>query len=56
MADKISEIFFILTPNPPRMAYISPAYETITGRSCQEVYDRASAWIDCGPSTKIASG
>jgi PAS domain S-box-containing protein len=47
LADSISEIFFILTPDPPRTAYISPAYETITGRPCQEAYDNVLAWLDC---------
>jgi two-component system sensor histidine kinase/response regulator len=46
LAENIREIFFIKTPDPPRMAYISPAYEEVFGRTCQELYDRADAWID----------
>jgi len=46
LAENIREISFIVTPNPPRMAYISPAYEEVFGRLCQELYDRADAWID----------
>jgi two-component system, sensor histidine kinase and response regulator len=46
LAENIREISFIVTPNPPRMAYISPAYEEVFGRLCQEFYDRADAWID----------
>jgi two-component system, sensor histidine kinase and response regulator len=46
LAENIREISFIVTPNPPRMAYISPAYEEVFGRQCQELYDRVDAWID----------
>jgi two-component system sensor histidine kinase/response regulator len=46
LAENIREIVFIVTPDPPRTAYISPAYEELFGRQCQELYDRADAWID----------
>ncbi|MGC2467086.1 MAG: PAS domain S-box protein [Candidatus Acidiferrum sp.] len=46
LAENIREVLFIKTPDPPRMAYISPAYEEVFGRPCQELYDRADAWID----------
>jgi two-component system sensor histidine kinase/response regulator len=46
LAENIREIFFIVTPDPPRTAYISPAYEELFGRQRQELYDRADAWID----------
>ena len=46
LADNIHEVFFVATPEPPRMAYLSPAYEEIWGRTRQEVYDRPAAWID----------
>lgn len=46
LAENIREIFFIVTPDPPRMAYISPAYERVSGRPRQELYERADAWID----------
>src|SRR3984957_8211020 len=29
LADNIREVFFILAPDPPRMVYVSPAYEEI---------------------------
>src|ERR1700726_907906 len=32
LVENIREISFIVTPNPPRMAYISPAYEEVFGR------------------------
>ena len=46
LAENIREIFYILTPNPPRMVYVSPAYEEIFERPCLELYDQASAWMD----------
>jgi two-component system sensor histidine kinase/response regulator len=46
LADSIREVFFVVTPEPIRVAYVSPAYEEIWGRPRQEVYDRAAAWIE----------
>jgi len=46
LAENIQEVFFVVTPEPLRVAYVSPAYEKIWGRPRQEVYDRASAWIE----------
>jgi two-component system sensor histidine kinase/response regulator len=45
LADSIREVFFVVTPEPIRVAYLSPAYEEIWGRPRQEVYDRAAAWV-----------
>lgn len=46
LAERIREILFIVTPDPPRMAYISPMYEEVFGKPRQELYDRADVWID----------
>jgi PAS domain-containing protein len=46
LAENIREIFFIFEPHAPRMAYISPACEEISGRPRSEFYQRADAWID----------
>jgi len=46
LAENIREIFYILTPNPPTMVYVSRAYEEIFERPCLELYDRANAWVD----------
>ena len=46
LAENIHEVFFIGEPDPPRLVYLSPAYEQIWGRSRQEAYERADAWID----------
>jgi two-component system, sensor histidine kinase and response regulator len=44
LADHIREVFFILNPEPVQLAYISPAYDEIWGRSRQELYNRPEAW------------
>jgi diguanylate cyclase (GGDEF)-like protein/PAS domain S-box-containing protein len=46
LVDNIHEVFFVVTPDPIRMVYLSPAYEEIWGRSRQEAYDRPEAWIE----------
>lgn len=46
LTEHMREIVFIVTPDPPRMVYVSPAYEEVTGRPGRELYDRADAWID----------
>jgi two-component system sensor histidine kinase/response regulator len=46
LAENIQEIFFIVTPDPPKMAYISPAYDEVAERPRQELYERADAWIE----------
>lgn len=37
LAERIEEVFWIATPDARRFTYVSPAYETITGRSCEEL-------------------
>lgn len=46
LADNIREIIFVVTPDPPRMAFIGSAYEEVTGRSRRELYERFDAWVD----------
>jgi two-component system sensor histidine kinase/response regulator len=46
LADSIREVFFVVTPEPLRVAYLSPAYDEIWGRPRQEVYERPAAWIE----------
>ena len=46
LTENIPEVFFVLTTEPVRVTYISPAYEKIWQRPCQSLYDRAEAWID----------
>src|SRR5689334_11152638 len=46
LVDHIREVFFVATPEPVRVMYVSPAYEEIWGRSRAEVYQRPAAWIE----------
>ena len=46
LVDNIHELFFVLIPEPFRVAYLSPAYDEIWGRSRQEAYDRPMAWLE----------
>src|SRR5207253_2769835 len=46
LMENIREIFFLVAPDPPKMVYVSPAYEEVAGRPRLELYDRADAWID----------
>ena len=39
MADNIQEIFWALDPQTKKALFVNPAYETITGRSCQSLMD-----------------
>ncbi len=46
LAEYIEEVFWISDPDKGTMHYISPAYETIWGRSCANLYKEPSNWID----------
>lgn len=46
VAENIREVLFVITPTPPRMVYVSPAYETVFGKFRDELYERANAWTD----------
>lgn len=44
MAEHIQEIFWILDPRTKKATFVNPAYETITGRSCQSLIDEPSSY------------
>ena len=46
IAETIREVFFVLTPEPLRMTYISPAYDEIWGRSREELYADPRRWME----------
>lgn len=46
LAENVREVFYVVEPDPPRVAYLSPAYEEIWARPRQEVYERPAAWIE----------
>jgi PAS domain S-box-containing protein len=46
LAENINEVFWVWTVNPGNgcVLYVSPAYETIWGRSCQSLYSSPQSW------------
>jgi PAS domain S-box-containing protein len=46
LAENIQEVFFMTTADSSQMLYISPAYETIWGRSADDLYANPRAWIE----------
>ena len=46
ITDTIGEVFWITNPDRTQMLYVSPAYETIWGRSREELYCNPMAWAD----------
>jgi diguanylate cyclase (GGDEF)-like protein/PAS domain S-box-containing protein len=46
LAESIREVFFTVELDPIRMSYISPAYEDIWGRRCEDLYRNPLAWLD----------
>lgn len=44
LAEHIENVFWIFEPSQQRFTYISPAYETIWGQSCQSVYQNPQGW------------
>ncbi len=46
LAENIDEVFWVTTVDKMTMLYVSPAYERIWGRSCQELYASPEVWAD----------
>lgn len=46
IAETIEDVFFINSPDLQRLDYISPAYETIWGRSCAQLYAHPESWFE----------
>jgi PAS domain S-box-containing protein len=44
MADNIQEIFWVIDAQTKEASYVSPAYETITGRSCRSLLENPSSY------------
>jgi PAS domain S-box-containing protein len=44
MADNIQEIFWVIDAQTKEATYVSPAYETITGRSCRSLLENPSSY------------
>jgi diguanylate cyclase (GGDEF)-like protein/PAS domain S-box-containing protein len=46
VTENIQEVFFVYSPEPLRIVYVSPAYEHIWGRSLGEAYARPESLAD----------
>jgi len=46
LAENISEVFWLTDTDKNTMLYVSPAYEDIWGRSCEELYRNPRQWLD----------
>ncbi|MGD0135715.1 MAG: EAL domain-containing protein [Bryobacteraceae bacterium] len=47
LADTITDVFWIRSPDMRELHYISPAYERIWGRSVESLYSNPHHWTDC---------
>lgn len=46
LAENVRATFWMTDPAKQEMLYVSPAYEEIWGRPCQELYTHPKSWID----------
>ncbi|MFT3927676.1 MAG: PAS domain-containing protein [Myxococcales bacterium] len=46
LAENISECLWIASPDKRQMHYVSPAYETIWGRSCRSLIQEPASWLN----------
>ena len=46
LAENIPEVFWIVSPDWQKVHYISPAYEKIWGRRCEDLYENPADWMD----------
>ncbi|MGB8062762.1 MAG: PAS domain-containing protein [Candidatus Sulfotelmatobacter sp.] len=56
MADNIQEIFWVIDAQTKEATYVNPAYEAITGRSCQSLLENPSSYeevIDPGDRVRV---
>ena len=46
LAENIREVFWLSSADKRQMFYVSPAYETIWGRSCASLYERPTSFLE----------
>ncbi len=46
MAENVREVFWLSDPKKTHMAYVSPAYEEIWGRTCESLYENPRSFLD----------
>ena len=46
IAHTISQLFFVRSATTGQFLYVSPAYETLWGRTCKSLYQKPDSWLD----------
>jgi diguanylate cyclase (GGDEF)-like protein/PAS domain S-box-containing protein len=46
MAESIRDVFFLRSTDSAHIYYVSPAYESIYGRTCESLYLNPGSWVD----------
>jgi len=46
LAENIREVFWMRPPSADRMLYVSPAYESVWGRTCDSLYQNPMSWAE----------
>ena len=46
IAHTISQLFFVRSATTGQFLYVSPAYETLWGRTCKSLYQNPDSWLD----------
>lgn len=46
IAETMDGVFFICSPNLKQVKYVSPNFESWTGKACDEIYNSSKTWID----------
>ena len=46
LAENIEEVFFLISADLKTIFYINPAYEAMTGRTCESLYADPYSWIE----------
>jgi PAS domain S-box-containing protein len=46
IAESVDQILFMVSADLSRVFYVSPAYERVTGYSCESLYENPQAWIE----------
>jgi PAS domain S-box-containing protein len=46
MAENIRDVFWLSNPTMTSIIYVSPAYQTIWGRPCKELYENPRSWFE----------
>ncbi len=47
IANAVAEVLWVADPGTTLVSYVSPAYERLTGRSCESLYANARSFLDC---------